>query len=263
MIRLRYPVVLMHGFGLLASMRRGGHLHPEALNLRLHGVLAYAPNVPAYNRVPIRAEIWKQRLESILEETGAQRLNLVAQSMGGLDARYLISKMGMHDVVAALVTVSTPHFGSSVASLVLEQPDRLQERAADFFNWMGITSLEGATADFQASVLELTPEFVRDRFNPEVPDHPAVQYFSYAGRAGKGTEIPVNPVLNVLNRLLYVREGVNDGFVSVESARWGRFMGTIDADHVRQVGIKLLSNSSFDSNEFYCSVARMLADEGF
>ncbi|NNE69962.1 MAG: hypothetical protein HKN29_06310, partial [Rhodothermales bacterium] len=39
-IPVRHPVVMMHGFGLLASLRRGGHLHREAMFLRSHGVLA-------------------------------------------------------------------------------------------------------------------------------------------------------------------------------------------------------------------------------
>ena len=71
LIRTRYPVVLMHGFGVLAGLRRGGHLHKEAMDLRQHGVLAYAPNVAPYNTVPVRAAMWQDRLASILEETCA------------------------------------------------------------------------------------------------------------------------------------------------------------------------------------------------
>lgn len=263
LIRLRHPIVLMHGFGLIASVRRGGHLHQEAMNLRSQGVLAYAPNVAAYNTVAFRAKMWKNRLEHILDETGAERVNLVAQSMGGLDARYLISTLELHSIVASLVTVSAPHRGSGVASLVLEQPELIRGGLASIFNWMGAKSLEDATSDFLTSVGELTPEYVCDSFNPMVPDHPSVRYYSYAGAAGKGTDIPVSPFLEVLNRPLYRREGLNDGFVSVESAKWGEFLGTIDADHVQQVGLNFLKSGRFDSNTFYTDVARHLADEGF
>ena len=262
-ITLRYPVVLMHGFGLFASMRRGGHLHQEALNLRSHGVIAYAPNVAAYNTVAVRSEMWKRRLEHVLEETGAERLNLIAQSMGGLDGRYLISKYGMHSAVASLTTVSSPHRGSGVASFVIERPEIVRQWLAGIFNWMGSRSLEGATSDFLTSVSELTPEHISEEFNPNVPDHPSVSYFSYAGVAGKGTNVAINPFLEVLNRQLYTREGLNDGFVSVESAKWGEFLGTIDADHVQEVGLAFFGHSKFDSNAFYCSVVQRLADEGF
>lgn len=262
-IRIRYPVVLMHGFGLFAALRRGGHLHQEAMNLRMHGVPAFAPNVSAYNTVKERSGMWRRRLEQIMAETGADRLNLIAQSMGGLDARYLISNLGLHEVVASLVTVSTPHRGTGVADIVLERPERVRQWTADVLDWMGNTSMVDATSDFLTSVAELTPEYICERFNPQVSDHPSVRYYSYAGRAGKGTGVPINPVLAVLSRLLYAREGENDGFVSVESAQWGEFLGTIDADHSRQVGIAFPGSGDFDANAFYCSVVKRLADDGF
>ncbi len=263
LLRVRYPVVLMHGFGLFAAFRRGGHLHHEAMNLRTHGVPAYAPNVAAYNTVTVRSEVWRQRLDHILQETGADRLNLIAQSMGGLDARYLISRLGMHEVVASLVTVSTPHHGTGIADIMLERPERVRTWSADLFNWMGASSLSDATSDFLTSVAELTPKFVCDKFNPEIPDHPSVRYYSFAGRAGKGTGAAVNPFLQILNRMLYTREGENDGFVSVESAKWGEFLGVVDADHSQQVGIGFPGSSDFDSNAFYCDIVKRLAADGF
>ena len=253
----------MHGFGTLASIRRGGHLHEEAMNLRLHGVWAFAPNVAPYNTVAIRAPMWKKHLEAVLEETGARKLNLIAQSMGGLDARFAISRLGMADRVATLVTVSTPHRGSAIADWATEQPDRVRETAAALANWLGTKTLPTAEADFLTAVTELRPEHITKVFNPKTPDHPSVRYWSYAGEAGKGTDIPINPVLRFLNNILYERDGVNDGFVSVESAKWGTFLGTIPADHAQEVGISLVPNSEFHSNEFYRGVVQMLADEGF
>lgn len=262
LIRVRYPIVLMHGFGYFASLRRGGHLHHEALNLRAHGVTAYAPNVAAYDTVRARSGLWTSRLKFILRETGAKRLNLIAHSMGGLDARYLISTLGMHDVIASLVTVSTPHRGSGVAEIVLEQPQRVREWTADFLNWMGTVSLSDATADFLRSVSELTPEFVCTEFNPHVENHPSVRYYSYAGRAGRGTDVPINPILRIQNSMLYAREGENDGFVSPESAEWGEFLGTIDADHTQQIGLNFVGGSAFDSNSFYSEIVKRLAADG-
>lgn len=232
------------------------------MHLREHGVPAFAPNVAPYNTVRYRADMWKARLDHILRETGARRLNVIAQSMGGLDARYLISTVGMHDRVAALVTISTPHHGTGIADLVLEQPEWARKWMADVLNWMGDRALEDASADFLRSVAELTPSYVDEVFNADVPDHPSVRYYSYAAQAGKGTDAPINPVLRILNDRLFPREGVNDGFVSVESARWGTFLGTIDADHGQQVGLTP-GQSAFDANAFYVSVVEHLSAEGF
>ena len=59
------------------------------------------------------------------------------------------------------------------------------------------------------------------------PDDPEVYYRSYASRID-GT-FPVRRKA-ALWKLLYEREGENDGLVSVESARWGDFKGVVGAE---------------------------------
>ncbi len=260
-IPLQIPVVLMHGFGVGASFRRGGHLHSEALYLRSRGVRAVAPNVSPYNTVRARTATWDNRLSHVLAETDADRLLLVAHSMGGLDARYLISKMDWHEVVDVLVTISTPHRGSAVASLVLDQPDLLREWLTDVADWVGTHILEDGSANIRQALRELTPEYMQKTFNSEVPNHPDVEYWSYGCQAGKGTSVPIAPLFRYLNSYLYEREGVNDGIVSVKSARWGTYQGTVDADHARQVGLSPGLSPSFDSNAFYTSIVKKLAEE--
>jgi triacylglycerol lipase len=261
-IPTRHPVVLMHGFGIGASFRRGGHLHDEAMHLRSRGVRAVAPNVSPYDTVRARCETWEKRLIRVLDETGADRLTLIAHSMGGLDARYLITKRGWHDTVDALVTVATPHRGSSVASFILEQPERVRKWLANMADWLGTHILEDGSANVRQALRELTPEHVENTFNEEVPNHPDVQYWSYGCQAGTGTDTPVDPIFRYLNNYLYEKEGVNDGIVSVQSARWGDYLGTVNADHARQVGIRSSLAAHFDSNEFYASIAQKLANEG-
>jgi len=223
LIRLRYPVVMMHGFGMLAALRwRQGHLHAEAMHLRAHGVVAYAPNVAPYNTISVRAEMWARLLDVVFEETGAERLNLIAHSMGGLDARHLIAHHGYGARVASLTTISTPHRGSAAADVVLEGPEALRAPAASVVDWIAATALEGSTSDVIQALRELRPSYVTGTFNPATPDDPAVRYASYAGHAGRGTGLPMNPGLRVLNALIYARQGPNDGMVAAESAPWGR-----------------------------------------
>lgn len=260
-IPFRTPVVLMHGFGIIAAFRRGGMLHGMAMELRRHGVLAYAPNVSPYETVPVRAEQWKERLEKILEETGAGTLHLIAHSMGGLDARYLISRLGFHDVVASLTTIASPHHGTALADIVLEQPERLRAWMEAFAHRVSEAAMDRASADFRRAVAELTPAYVTQTFNPSVPDHPTVRYYSWAGRAGRGTDTPISPFLRLLNGWLFARDGVNDGLIGIDRARWGTFMGTLDADHMQQVGISMALRTAFDAAAFYRSLVRHLAHE--
>lgn len=262
-VPVRHPVVMMHGFGLLASLRRGGHLHREAMFLRGLGVLAYAPNVSPYHTIPFRAATWATLIDEILIESRAEKVNLIAHSMGGLDARYLISKLGYHDRVASLITVATPHRGSALAEIVLETPDRVQSLMTDAARWVSDATMEGTPSDFHRAVCDLTPDYVTNTFNPEVPDHPDVRYWSYAAYAGRGTNVSINPVLAPLNMMLYGRQGPNDGFVASTSAVWGECLGTLEADHAQQIGIGRSIGSKFDSCGFFGQMAEMLAAEGY
>lgn len=239
LVRLRAPIVLMHGFGLYAALWREGMLHDAAMHLRRRGIRAVAPNVSPYRPVPARAEQWEARLEHVLRETGAERLHLVAHSMGGLDARFLVSRRGWAERVATLTTVSTPHRGTTAADYLLEQPARLRRWVARAADWLGAQALPGpeAAAGFERAVRELRPAYLETTFNPATPDHPSVRYQSYGGRAGAGTDVSINPFFRPLNRVIFEREGVNDGYVTPESARWGTFRGVLDADHARQVGL--------------------------
>lgn len=263
LIPVQAPIVFLHGFGIGASFRRGGHLHKEAMHLRSRGVTAVAPNVSPYNTVRARTVLWHDRLTQVLEATGADRLLLVTHSMGGLDARYLISEMGWHEVVDVLVTVSAPHRGSSVASLVLDQPDAVRSWLGDMADWVGRHVLEDGSANLMQALTELTPTYMKETFNPGVPNHPDVEYWSYGCEAGRGTSIPIDPLFRYFNNYLYEREGLNDGIVSVQSARWGQYLGTIEADHARQVGLSSTLAATFDSNAFYASIAERFAEEGY
>src|SRR5207245_1759279 len=51
----------------------------------------------------------------LLNHCPHERVHLFAHSMGGLDARYLISRLEMAEQVASLTTIGTPHRGSPFA----------------------------------------------------------------------------------------------------------------------------------------------------
>jgi len=62
---------------------------------------------------------------------------------------------------------------------------------------------------------------------------------------------------------MYSREGVNDGLVSVASAKWGEYLGEIEADHAQQIGIDLLPSSNFSSSEFIAEQVEELGKMGY
>ena len=257
----RYPVVLMHGFGALANLMQGGVLHAEAMHLRGHGVAAYAPHVNPYDTVGVRARAWADRLAAVLAETGAERVNLVGFSSGGLDARLLARDPAWAGRIASLATVSTPHRGTPLADYVLGRPDRLRALAVGVMDAVGRAAYELAPPRTEAALAELAPAAVADRF-PADETIPDAWCASYASQAGKGTETAMYPPLVVPNRILYALAGLNDGIVPTASMGWGEPLGTLDADHARQIGLWLTPSARFDSRAFYLGHCDRLRDQG-
>jgi triacylglycerol lipase len=51
--------------------------------------------------------------------------------------------------------------------------------------------------------------------------------------------IPLNPIYRLQNQLIYQNEGVNDSFVTVESAKWGKHQKHFHVSHLEQIEFQL------------------------
>jgi triacylglycerol lipase len=99
-------------------------------------------------------------------------------------------------------------------------------------------------------------------FNAATPDAPSVRYFSF------GAAVPQARVTPLLRRgwaLLTPVEGPNDGMVSLASARWGEYLGTLHADHFALTpdAVVLQPGQDFDSLGFCLGLVEDLARRGF
>lgn len=201
---------------------------------------------------------------------------------GGLDGRFLISRLQPTTFkVRSLVTISTPHRGSTFADFLLE--DVLgAERVPALLSMMSMLGIPGGGKAFD----NLTTTNMA-RFNDETPDDPSVKYYSFGAEfeAGWSNPFRVSSVLVVCESLLSVvsqvpwgiiaeREGPNDGLVSVESAKWGEYKGTLEnVNHLDLIGWKgsirfafanlMGTPIQFRPVSFYSGIAEMLAKEGF
>jgi triacylglycerol lipase len=221
------PVVLHHGmfgFGQISagpiqlSYFRG---IDRALAAKGHPLIVSRVHPTA--AIATRARQLKETILRQLQILGREdeKVLLVAHSMGGLDARYMISKLGMDDRVAALLTVTSPHRGSPLADWCLKHlANRLG--AYKFLNFLGL--------DVQGAVDVTTTGCAR--FNEEVPDAPGVKYFSVSA-ARPWQKIPAFAL--PMWRIIYDVEGDNDSLVSVKSSIWGKHLGVWPADHFHTI----------------------------
>lgn len=262
LIHLKHPVLLCHGYGAFASLVKPSPLYDIAMWSRTHGVLSFAPNIVPYATIETRAKEWKSLIMKLSKEHGYQRLNIVAHSMGGLDIRYALSKLDIGSYVESLTTVSTPHHGTSLAELIMRTPDSVQERLGDFFDWMGDRVYPRTKSDAVGSVKQLTRRYVREQFNTKINDLETIPYYSYSAAVGKGTKESIETILRFQHNHLFEQEGLNDGFVSVESAKWGEHIETVPISHLEQMNLRTESNRLPVVKSFWKSVLKMLEEKG-
>lgn len=265
----KHPIVLAHGLLGFAELKLARGYLPgveywfgikEALVSQ--GVKVITTTVPPTGTIEERAQ---QLATQIADQANGESVNIIAHSMGGLDARYMISQLKPPSVeVKSLVTVSTPHHGSAFADYVMDQigPNYLPR----LYN-----AYERTTGWKPGAFAQLTSQYVREEFNPKTPDNPDVRYFSYGAMLQGKPRIfsPFRRPHDVLERL----DGPNDGLVSIKSAKWGEYKGTlVDVSHLdlinwtnklRWTFRKLMGHKrTFNAVALYLDIADMLAKEG-
>jgi len=243
--RPRHPVVLAHGlFGFdEVTVGRSSHAYWKGIRAALEkdGCRVVVPRVPAVGSIAERAAA----LARALSEVEAKRVNVLAHSMGGLDARYAVARLGQGRRVAALVTVGTPHRGSPLADLSTDLARRLGlER---------VLGLAGVSLD---AFHDLATERMA-RFNAEVPDARGVAYASVVGVVHRTRR--THPLL--VPSYLWMRRGFgpSDGVVPASSQRWGEVIAEVEADHWAQTGW----SRHFDAAGFWVRLVRELRAMGF
>jgi triacylglycerol lipase len=280
-----YPLVLVHGLNGFRDLGPVDYFFRVPAGLEEAGLEAYVTAVAPYDGTPQRSLMLKAEIDRILLQSGARKVNVVAHSQGGLDTRYLISTLGYGDRVATLTTVSTPHRGTRVADALLDHQLPLQEELLNAYAFLfGEASGDAQNDPNARASLETLSEAHAAAFNRANPDDPRVAYFSFAGRTNLQRaeeqcqgEWPnpeavdaIEPALLATWVLLaqdLLHPQASDGLVAVSSARWGRFMSCLPADHADEIGqlADLFPEliSGWDHVAFYVGWAQHLRSLGF
>src|SRR5215207_6107385 len=115
--RLRSPIILVHGLFGFDQVWLGPWMALDYFHA-VPGALREAGNEVVQARLSPTAGTAQRaaELQALIEKLSPREpVHLIAHSMGGLDARYMISRLGMADRVLSLTTLGTPHRGSPLA----------------------------------------------------------------------------------------------------------------------------------------------------
>lgn len=218
-INLKYPVLMVHGMGF----RDRKHINywgriPKVLEKQ--GCRIYYGCQDSNASIKTNGEALKNRVEEVIQESGAEKLNVIAHSKGGLDIRYAISTLGIGERIASVTTVNTPHHGSLTVDALLTVPDiliRFGSRCTDI--WMRIL---GDKLPDTYSAIQSFRTTEAERFNAENPDMEGIYYQSYACVMKHAFS---DIFMCWTYPVVYYFEGENDGLLAPRATEWTNFKG--------------------------------------
>jgi triacylglycerol lipase len=215
---------------------------------------ALFPRVDVTAGVEARANKLAAQIESAFPNGP---IDLIAHSMGGLDARFLLSHnlRGLTARVRTLSTIATPHRGSPLADLLvgptpLGSKRLVYEIVRDAMLRLG----------YDAGGLASLTTGAAMTFNQTCPDAPGVSYFAYAGCGPRSYALRAGAWL-IEKAASTADERQNDGLVSVASAQWpGNQLAEPPwaADHLAEIGYDLDHPGAKPRFDYLGAIARVV-----
>ena len=217
--KTKYPIMLVHGVFLRDDGKQDpwGNI-PAALTER--GALCFHGNQSAVATVKANAKELKHRVYEILEETGSEKINIIAHSKGGLDSRYMISMFDMGDKVASLTTINTPHRGCRYVSFLLRAlpsflKDSIVRRKNEKFKRLG-----DEFPDYLGAIEDLSSEKAV-KLDKIMRDDPRVFYQRFGTSLTK--PLDAQYPLCLYHSFIMLFDGKNDGLAGESSLRHGKY----------------------------------------
>lgn len=259
-MQTKYPIVLAHGIAVREGriFKTFGRIRKT---LREAGYTVYAAATDAFGSVENNAAQLKAQIEEILNKEGVDKVNIIAHSKGGLDAKYMIRELDMAGAVASLTTLCTPHKGSRMASWIYSRPRWFTRFLAFWINlWYRIFGDKHPDALTVCKQLQLTTDDELEDLS--APEGVYCQSYSATMRRGSDDFLMSVP-------LYFARrwgEEATDGVVTTESAKYAEYRGDCIEDslsHLEIMGLSLKRKKRRKIYAFYLSVCRELAEMGF
>ncbi len=263
----KYPILMVHGVFFRdfkpAFLNYWGRIAPE---LQQNGATIYFGNQQSAASVEECGRELALRIKQIVQETGCEKVNVIAHSKGGLDTRAAIARYGADEYVASLTTINTPHRGCEFADFLLDKIGQgFKDKVANTYN-SALKRIGDPNPNFIEAVTDLTHSACAE-FNNRTPDSPKVYYQSVGSYMGKasGGRFP----LNFSYHLVKYFDGRNDGLVGEKSFSWGSNFTFLNPpcnrgiSHGDMIDLNRENIPGFDVREFYVQLVSNLKQLGF
>lgn len=259
-MKTKYPILLVHGLAIkdVKFLRSFGKIDRI---LRIQGYRVYVGKHDGFGTIENNAAQIKEEILTVLQREGAEKINLIAHSKGGLDCKYLIEKLGMEDRVASLTTLCTPHKGSPIASLFLKFPRWILKLIAFWVNfWYRL--FDDRNPDALAVCEQLQRIEAIETETLGFSDKVYCQSFSTTMERVKDDFIMGIPLM--FSR--YMENVESDGLVPIDSTVFGKYRGNcIDEpiSHTEIVDFMVSDKKRDKIYAFYSAICEELAGMGF
>lgn len=260
--RTQHPLLMVHGV-FFRDWDAFGYWGRISTALTDNGATVFYGDQDASRPVADCAAQLVPAIEKAAAATG--KVNIIAHSKGGLDARWAISQLGMGDKVASLTTINTPHRGCRFTRALLDRMSPKVQAGIGTRSDAVMTRLGDPDPDFLASVADLSDTEVA-RLNTLMPDDPGVVYLSLGSRMANRFAAPFP--LNLGYTLIKPSGGPNDGLVALSSMRWGEYLGTVEPtgrhglSHGDMIDLMRRDIDGFDVCELYVQLVSGLRERG-
>lgn len=228
-VNLNYPILLVHGMGF-RDRKHPNYWGRIPRELERMGCKVYYGKQDANGSVEANARMLERRIHEIIEESGAEKLNVIAHSKGGLEIRYVISTLKAGERIASVTTMNTPHHGSLTVDALLKVPDVLVRSGCKCVDlWMRIL---GDQKPDTYSAIQTFRTIEAKRFNRENPDAEGIYYQSYAFVMKHAFS---DIFLCWTYPVVYFFEGENDGLLAPRATEWTNFKGVFRGNSGRGI----------------------------
>ncbi|WP_100065801.1 esterase/lipase family protein [Miniphocaeibacter massiliensis] len=260
----KYPILLVHGVFFRDSnyFNYWGRIPKE---LEKNGAKIFYGDQESAGSIEDCGKQVAKRINEIVEQTGCEKVNIIAHSKGGLDSRYAISNCGVASKVATLTTINTPHYGCDYVDYLFEKvPSKIINKIAKTYNFT-LKKVGDKNPDFITAITNLTKSYIEE-FNKSNPNSSDVYYQSFGSiieklKKDKRKKFPLN--LSFLFIKFFNKS--NDGLVSLDSMKWNNFtfVDETGLSHADMIDLFRENIDDFDIREFYVKLVSDLKESEY